>query len=322
MNLRRHEFESKRQERYKERLRQAKSMQKKPTTGNIADMNKYIKNEKYKKERKMGGVIKRGRVNGVMKKTEMVGSNIQTTPSIVKPLPPSCPTPEEITQRCKIEKDNGNRVCIINQDGNVSDIIFFEPIARMYHEFGYKVVWPISFDCSLNKHFPHITFIPRHLLQIPEHRDFHNTSETLIIPLKWATDILKNPQKSKYSLWNLPVETWRTTKWERDEKAELELYNMLELEEGRYNLISDNLDYNKITPDNNLKNIRLQTISDFSLLDWGFIIEKATNIYVAAGPICFLIELLNTQATYHLYFHPNKPSYINLLKKPYILHKD
>ena len=323
MNLRRQKFELRKEELRKERIRQAKSIYKKPAGANVTDINKHIK-EQYKKETKMGGVIKR---------IEKDKKNKD-----IKIPPPLKLNSEIIENYKKIAIFNPNRTCIINQFAGLGDIIMCEPIARMYHEMGYKILWPVMpYFTNINKHFAYITFVDKSLLNIDyNYSNFSNINGTLILPLRFSDSIMNVPyadcMKSKYMMFNLPFKTWRNVQWTRDVKAEKELfYDVLKLSEKEpYNLISNTFKsdfsgHNKITPSNNFRNIKVEKISNYSLIDWGMVIENATNIYTVGSSINCIIEKLEIKAKeYHLF--PRMPDekdckfYEYFIEKPHITH--
>ena len=261
---------------------------------------------------------------------------VRARPPVVKPaiaeLPPKILTLEEINQQNYIDTINNNRTCIINQFAGLGDIIFCEPIARMYHEKGYKVIWPVEpYYCNINKHFPYITFINKALININyELNKFQTLDNSLIIPLRFSDRIMDVPyhrcMASKYMMWNLPLITWKTTKWVRDEKSEKELfYNVLRLKVGeQYNLISEHFSRGKIqiTPPPG-KNVYLERISDYTLIDWSMVMENATTIHAVGSAINYVLEFLKTNEC-HLY--PRKPvesdfkNYDYLFEKSYIKH--
>lgn len=236
---------------------------------------------------------------------------IASTPGIkqqlansLPPIPDSIPTNDEIVLRRKMDKINSNRICIINQPQSIEDILFCEPIVKMYYNDGYKIVWPVESSLrNINKHFPYITFVPKEIIHINyDYPWFLNTDDLLVVPLQWASKIMKSKEikASKYYLHNLPVNTWKTTCWERDMKSENELFtDILQLsQDEKYNLINNT----EIIPENGLRNVYVENISDFTVLDWGMVIEKATNIYTTNGYINYILEKTKNK---NVSFFPN-----------------
>lgn len=275
-------------------------------------------------------------MGGVLRKSP--GLRVARDPILTKKPSGRPPTVQEITNRRKMEKINTGRTCIINQSKGLGDIIFCEPIARMYHEDGYKVVWPVESQfCNINKHFPYITFVDKKLVTINyDHADFTNSDTTLIVPLRLAELIMQVPYNrnmaSKYMLYDLPVETWRTTSWSRDTQAEEELfYEILQLSLNEpYNLVSEKYTSDGsmsfgIAPNNGRRNVFVEPISNYTLIDWSMVIENASAIYTVGSAINYIIEKLEPKTQeYHLF--PRKPiekdcqNYDYLFQKPYTMH--
>jgi hypothetical protein len=230
------------------------------------------------------------------------------------------------------------KTCIINQFYGVGDILFIMPIAYKYLKMGYRVIWPTIFT-ELQKHFPDIIFIDKQLINIDyNEKKMIDGPNFTILPLRWACEILKldyhNAMAAKYKLLDIPVETWRETLyyWKEDTKAEDELfYNILNLTENtKYTLINNMFtrDFTKSSamqfPTND-KNIYLDRIEGFTLLDWIKVIKNADKIYTVSTSIVYLIELLDLKAKeIHIFSRPQEPKslfYIDyLLTKDCVLH--
>jgi hypothetical protein len=251
---------------------------------------------------------------------------------------PQVYTKEVIMERLYTDSKNANRICIINQPSGLGDILFCEPIARTYYQQGYKIIWPVEpIYCNINKHFDYITFINKNFINIDyEGQKFLDIAGTVVVPLRFADKLIgatyTEHMVSKYKLWNLPLETWRTTCWKRDNESEKELYyDVLQLKDDEnYNLISQKYltDQSKqisINPGNGLKNVYVETISDYTLIDWSLVIEKATNIHVVSSAINYIIEFLDVSGKgLHLYAREPEKNFrhvAGLLKKVYITHE-
>lgn len=212
----------------------------------------------------------------------------------------------DIEERMRIEDLNHNRICYINQPISIREILFSEPIARYYHELGYKVMWPLeSVYSGMNKHSDYITFIDKKIMKLDYgHKDFFNMQDALIVPLRYSNELIgvseEHKMKSKYDLWNMPINKWQEANWKRDKIAEDKLFSsILRLKDGeKYNLVCEflNRDFSKrldIETGNNLKNVYLEKISNFTLLDWSKVMENATTIHTAPSAVMYWIELLN-----------------------------
>ena len=241
----------------------------------------------------------------------------------------------DVEERMRIEALNHNRICYINQPVSIKEILFSEPIARYYHELGYKVIWPLdSVYSGMNKHSDYITFIDKKLMKFNYgHKDFFNIQDALIVPLIYSNELKAvsedHKMKSKYDLWNMSINKWQESSWKRDEKAEDKLFSsILRLKDGdKYNLVSEflNRDFSKridIETGNDLKNVYVEKISNFTLLDWSKVIENATTIHVAPSAIMYWIELLNLKnKELHLHLKSNEDAFGEVpFKSKYKIH--
>lgn len=214
----------------------------------------------------------------------------------------------DIITRMRTEALNTNRVCIINQPEKLTDIIFCEPIARLYHEKGYKIIWPVEHHlCNMNKHTEYINFINIANFNFDfSNKNFQNITGSLVVPLKYTNELIAGASsimESRFALWNLPATTWLQSVLQRNPSAETKLFNqILQLEDGEsYNLVSeyyhkDFSGYTKIVPENNLKNVYLERIANFTLIDWSKVIEEATNIYTVDNALLYWVNLLNPKS--------------------------
>ena len=213
----------------------------------------------------------------------------------------------------------------VHLPNGLKNIICNEPIARWYFDKGYKIIWPVSDNlCALNKHSNYITFLNKSLISIDyKNRNFQNLTGSLVVPLQHANEL--SPQR--YDLWDMPANIWQAAKWKRDDKAERKLfYDILGLRDGEpYNLINcyyhnDLSGKAQIVPQENIKNIYLERILDFTLMDWSMVIEKATTIHTITNALIYWIEFLNINAVCHLYNKPNNVIDIKDLKITYASH--
>ncbi|MCK9458632.1 MAG: hypothetical protein M0R80_03250 [Proteobacteria bacterium] len=303
-------------------------------------------------ERTHGIPLPRKRILTTVKKVPIppstgknMGSKIKrvttvTTATAVAPIKllPSKLTYDQLQYQKKMALLNPHRTCIINQFQGIGDILFCEPIARMHYKMGYRILWPVLPQfLTLSKHFDYITFIDKNLLNINyDDPNFNNIDGAFIIPLRFSDSIMgvpyKDCMKSKYMMFDLDFTTWRNTQWTRDINSEKELfYNVLGLSDNEpYNFISDvfRSDFSgkaDIAITNNLRNIKLEKISDYSIIDWSMVIENATNIHIVGSAVSCIIEKLDIKAQkYHLY--PRKPdekdcaNHEYFVEKPHITH--
>jgi len=156
-----------------------------------------------------------------------------------------------------------------------------------------------------------------------------------VIPIGHSNTIMKVPykqvMKAKYDMYELDWKKWKNTMYERDMEREEKLYKELGLEYGeKYNLVntsfrSDGSGKVDINIDNSYKTIEMKNIKPYSLFDWSYVIENATEIHTVSTSILFLLELLDLKAeTPHLYCRkPEEHNFQNvdyIFSKPYKLH--
>jgi len=229
-----------------------------------------------------------------------------------------------------------NRTYIINQFRGIGDILYVIPLIRKLKEEGHTVLYPTIFP-ELYPYFPDICFIKKEFINIDyEDHAFIKTKNVIILPLRFADTILKvsyrNCMAAKYRLMDLPANLWRTLTWKRNLKKEKELfYNVLRLEDNiKYNLINNNFlsDFSRKTDihiSNGLSNILMEKKVDYSLLDWGMVIENASNIHTVGTSLIYIIEILNVKADeLHVYkrlgVENHHEYYDYILTKGWVLH--
>lgn len=153
-----------------------------------------------------------------------------------------------------------------------------------------------------------------------------------VIPIGHSNTIMKVPYKqvmrAKYDMYEVDFNTWRNTMYQRDNEREDRLYReVLGLEYGqKYNLInkhyrSDGSGIVNIKIDNPYRNVEMQNIKGYSLFDWSYVIENATEIHTVSTSILFIMELLELKTdTPHLYCR--KPEEHNFENVDYIFTKN
>jgi hypothetical protein len=157
-----------------------------------------------------------------------------------------------------------------------------------------------------------------------------------VIPIGHSNAIMKVPykevMKAKYDMYSMDWKTWKDTMYKRDFGRERRLYEELGLEYGeKYNLInnrfrSDESGVVDIKLENNYKNIQMKKIKGYSLFDWSYVVENATEIHTVGSSINYILELLELKTdVIHLYKRlPDENHYHNydyiLKRHKYIFH--
>lgn len=231
-------------------------------------------------------------------------------------------------------KNNDIDNIIINQFMGLGDILFSIPIAKKLNDIGYNIIWPMNNNfLSIKKNFNYIEIVSKDDYEINYNLDTVSiVDRSLILPLRYANNILNNGDQitcmsDKYKMLNIPLDEWTTLSWDRDLKKENELYyDILRLSDSDdYNLINDTFSMNNkihIDCDNGLKNIKLDIIDGFNILDWYKVISNAKNIYTVGTSIVFIIEVIPTNKLCDYFLYARRPDesdcryYNYLLKKP------
>ncbi len=233
---------------------------------------------------------------------------------------------------------------IINQFFGLGDILFIEPIYRHYHEQGHKVIAPINPEYLwIQEYIPYVEFHDKTKYRYDYESPTQKEDGNIHVPLRFAHPLLrgydlhygddrKNWMPDKYTFLNLPVEMWKTLKFQRNEERENELFNVVAaINPNGYNFVNNNFggSFEKINiPVNNgLNCVGLSKIAPFTLLDWGKVIENAENIYTVETSVTYYIESLNCKAKEkHLYprmpWLPNVDYMKELLGEGWIYHTE
>lgn len=229
-------------------------------------------------------------------------------------------------------KSKTAQTLIISQFQGIGDILFCMPLVEEWIEEGNKIIWPVIDDyIRLNKHFPQITFVGKDLVSIDHNRkEEHESHGARVIPLRWADQILKLPykdvMKAKYQMYGSNWRNWHNLTWKRDMATEKKIFNSLGLKEGqKFNLInkrfrSDQTGIADIKVDNGLPNIEMRNIPGTTLLDWGMVIEAATEIHTVHTAVVYIIDRLETTDNLHQYLR--KPDEKDFKFTDYLWTKD
>lgn len=204
--------------------------------------------------------------------------------------------------------------CLIRQPAGVGDIFFCQKIAYHYYKKGYEIIWPVK------KEFIWLKDRMRDFYYILETDDFEgkeiyeNMDNTHVIDLGdfvfvplhgHGRQIGPSIMLSKYHSLNIDWSDWLNYfQFDRDFGAELDLFYIdLGIKEGEeYNFVNhmfasppDILTKEFEIP-NDLRNIELRIIEGYTLIDWCFVLQNATNIYTVETSLNYLIEKLHMKA--------------------------
>lgn len=212
----------------------------------------------------------------------------------------------DIRKNEKISQEDVRNICVFNQFFGLGDILFIEPIMRKYFQYGYKIVLPVLEQyLSLKSYFPYIEFVRKDLYNINyNEKKIINKNNKLILPLRWSKEYFigstfEDTMRNKYRMVNIDLNEWRTLTWLRHRYKEENLKKILNINDGdKYNLINKNFHTFKnkkinINIDNGIKNIEIDFIDGYTLLDWSSIIENATTIHTVDTSLLYLLEVLD-----------------------------
>ena len=200
---------------------------------------------------------------------------------------------------------------IYNQYFGIGDIMFIEPLMRRSFQAGHRVVLPVLDKYyDIRVHFPYINIVKKDELDIDyERQDIVKDGDTIIYPLRWSREFFDSPlndtMKNKYKMFGVDLEEWRKFTFLRNYDREKRLADILDLPE-KFNLINHNWHsfdngYKDIKVKNGYKNIKMDFVQGFTLLDWAGVIERATTIHTVNTALLYLLETLNVTDDLHLY---------------------
>lgn len=199
---------------------------------------------------------------------------------------------------------------VVQQPFGIGDILFVSPIVR---KLDYDIIWPIESHYLWIKDYikqDNIKFIDVNeyiFTQDYAHlqvADFLNAEPTLK-RVGYEFDCMT----AKYAYADFALETWKSLYWERNLDKENSLIKYLGIDDGKpYNLINQNfaepnLGYKiDLNIDNDCRNIYMDYIEGYTLLDWGMAIENSKQFHTVSTSTFYMVEFLNCQNTQlHLY---------------------
>lgn len=222
-------------------------------------------------------------------------------------------------------------IIVPNQFFGIGDVIFEQTVVRKLAGDN-EIVWPVEpqFLDGLTRAYPDIKFVDKNTFPLNyDRRDEYESHDMRILPLRWADVILKVPytecMKAKYMLYDMDWQNWRVhAMWKRDGQKEYDLRILLKLP-PKYNLINRTFGSQSqlkaaTKVDNGLPNIDMRTIEGFSLFDWAYVMENATEIHTVSTSIIYLLEMLNLKAEC-VNLYPRKPIEHDFKNVDYILQK-
>jgi len=209
-------------------------------------------------------------------------------------------------------KSLAKKKIIINQPYFLGDILFVMALIQKLVDTGYDVTFPVKNEYyDLQKNFPTVKMVP--LTEFIQY-EIYNTATPIMetdthiaISLRHSFIQGKGHMKYKYDIMELPLETWRDIKIERDYIKENELFAKLGLKDGdKYNLVNEFhrpfLHHTPIKIESEYKNVNMSKLEGYNMLDWIGVMERAQSIHTIATSIIFLMDSIDTMPEkMHLY---------------------
>lgn len=200
---------------------------------------------------------------------------------------------------------------IPNQFLSLGDILFLIPMIRELMNEGNEVIWPIDERyMGISKHFPDIPFVCKQDYDLPYDRPERiQTTYGEMLPYRFASELmgrtLKDCMRSKYELYKHDYRIWRNLYWMRDIDNEVKLLRELDLPE-RFVLVNryfGHLSAHTIEPriTSDLPIVEMRNIPGYTLIDWLYVVERASELHIANSSLNYLIELMDLKIPVHVY---------------------
>ena len=218
------------------------------------------------------------------------------------------------------------KICLIQQDAGLGDIIFCQGVADHYSALGYRVVWPVvkelieNVDCidSKAEFFNREDSYPLKdmSLEDTEKRNFtSNINGDIRVPLGWSCQVPPYPHpvetmRVKYKMCGLDYNLWKDKfSMKRNIAKENELfYDVLNLKDStEYTLLNQTYAtqpttiFKDITRYLNtcgeLQVCEMKIINGFTLFDWCKVFEKMINIVTVDTSLMYVLEKLSLNNT-------------------------
>lgn len=211
------------------------------------------------------------------------------------------------------------KIARVLQAFGLGDIIFTISLVRKFIAQNYTIEWPVM-DCfidGLSFSYPDIHFIPVSTVSnaIMNNLTMGIVDDILNMPIRFSAEIMKvkykDVMRAKYDMYDLDWCKWKEQgMFRRNHEKEQQLHHALVPRENGcyipYNLINCNFRSNgsgkiKIDPKNGLHNVYINFQEGYSLFDYSYLIENATEIHTVSTSIIYVLELLTLDVPIHIY---------------------
>ena len=210
-----------------------------------------------------------------------------------------------------------NKICLIKQPAGLGDIFFTQKIAQTILKKGLatEIIWPVIKEYTYLSNYlvsKNVTFVdenesfPFKEFYAADHKNVHNGSELLYIPLQHADKhVPTSPiMQAKYAFVDgLPYSDWKDYfVFKRYLDRELKLINYLGIDlEEPFNLINRKFGSKNyahlnnsvsISVTNGFKNIEMDYLDFDNVFDWLTLMERAVEIHTVDTAWCYILEKL------------------------------
>lgn len=225
----------------------------------------------------------------------------------------------------------------VNQFCGLGDILFIEPIYKYLHSLGLEVIAPVQDNnIWIQDYIPYVKFIKWSdtVVDLENFQFTYLDDDTFYYPMRFSDQKFRGLKPhdpsavrywmtDKYRLIGLNPDQWKTLSFTRKPDKEKELYDLLINKYNTEDYIFCNKTYqnslnlnvgdriNSIIPTNETI-IELQILEGYSMLDWGYVIEKAKKVYTVSTSLIYYIQsLYQENKEYHIF--PRLPDETRLI---------
>ena len=221
-----------------------------------------------------------------------------------------------------------NKTLGIIQPGRIGDLIISLPIAKYYHDRGYKVVWPIAapFVKSFSFAADYVQFIPVRHSHVSDTTEWHKTSEwilnqfdcdkkldllfnmtdTEVASRGWKESKL-NWDEYRYKLAEVPFDEKWNLVINRNKERELRLYDTV-VKQDKYIVAHTQASAVRRTIElsqeilSEYQVVNLTQITD-NIFDWTMVLEKAAKLILIDSCFANLVEQLGIGGSNKVLLH-------------------
>lgn len=227
------------------------------------------------------------------------------------------------------------RICLIQQEAGLGDILFCQGIAEYFHNNGYKVIWPVVKELidtveyiktnaeffNRDEEYP----MKKFFLEAYSSRQFLRTDNNdIFIPIGYSSYMIfpffRKIMQSKFSICNLNFREWKKDfNFNRNVEKENKLYyDVLGLKDNEdFILLNQTYSTQPTTIKKDLtqykntfgefKIVEMSILDEFTLFDWCKVFENMKSIITVDTSLMYIIEKLELK---------NKTDFLCITRSP------